>query len=357
MSVVSTCIKGYRESKKIVFFGTGTYSNLWNIQPLISFFCDNSLLRQGSEFYGLPIFSPDKLLEESKDDTLVIINTEYYQEIAKQLLDMGFEHIYSNEYKRANERIPPDSINQMNFLQRKYEVITRSDYRKVRELFADDLSREVFDNLLRKYKYCDFNFADICSQDYIYFNDIFRDDLSEDEVYIDAGVYDGRTLVDFIRFARGKYKRIYAFEPDLIGYAALKREFLDCDNMILSQSGLSDVDGEAFLDMRGTMSSKITNCDKTEDDLTRITTVKLDSIIDEPVTFIKMDIEGGEYNALCGSRVTIVKCKPKLAISVYHELDDLIRIPLLIHSMVPEYKLYLRHHTVAHVDTVLYAKP
>ena len=357
MSVVSTCIKAYREDKKIVFFGTGSYSNLWNIQPLISFFCDNSSLRQGSEFYGLPIFPPDKLLEESKSDTLIIINTEYYQEIAKQLLDMGFEHVYSNEYRRANERIPLDAINQTNFLRRKYEVITHSDFLKVKSLFADDLSQEVFDNLLNKYKYGDFNFADVCNQDYIYFNDIFRANLTEDEVYIDAGVYDGRTLVDFIRFTHGKYKRIYAFEPDLIGFTALKREFLDCENMILSQSGLSDVDGEAYFDIRGTMISKTANCDKGEDDLTKITTVKLDSIIDEPVTLIKMDIEGGEYKALCGSRETIVRCKPKLAISVYHELDDLIRIPLLVHSMVPEYKLYLRHHTVAHVDTVLYAKP
>jgi hypothetical protein len=84
--------------------------------------------------------------------------------------------------------------------------------------------------------------------------------------------------------------------------------------------------------------------------------VKLDTYVKEPVTFIKMDIEGGEYNALVGAREIIREQKPKLAISVYHRDDDLIKIPLLIHEMLPEYRFYLRHHTPFNVDTVLYAK-
>jgi hypothetical protein len=88
-----------------------------------------------------------------------------------------------------------------------------------------------------------------------------------------------------------------------------------------------------------------------------INTVKLDDALkDEPVSFIKMDVEGSESNALLGAEEIIKNLKPKLAISVYHKDDDLAKIPLLIHEIVPEYKFYLRHHTSAPVDTILYAK-
>ena len=54
-----------------------------------------------------------------------------------------------------------------------------------------------------------------------------------------------------------------------------------------------------------------------------------------------MDIEGSEINALKGGKITINKYKPKLAISAYHKWDDLLKIPLLIHSIRPDYKFYL----------------
>jgi len=73
------------------------------------------------------------------------------------------------------------------------------------------------------------------------------------------------------------------------------------------------------------------------------------------VDFIKMDIEGAERAALKGAMTTIKKHKPKLAISIYHSLDDLTYIPRLIKSIDPSYKLFLDHHTIHEEETVLYA--
>ena len=83
--------------------------------------------------------------------------------------------------------------------------------------------------------------------------------------------------------------------------------------------------------------------------------VSLDKAIIEPITFIKMDIEGSEMRALKGAKQIITTYKPKLAICIYHKLDDLWRIPQYIHSLVPEYKFYIRHHSILYSDTVLYA--
>ena len=72
--------------------------------------------------------------------------------------------------------------------------------------------------------------------------------------------------------------------------------------------------------------------------------VTLDEDITEPVTWIKMDIEGSEYDAVMGSRRHIAEDRPKLSISVYHGYDDLWLLPKLIHSLNPSYKFYLRYY-------------
>ena len=68
-----------------------------------------------------------------------------------------------------------------------------------------------------------------------------------------------------------------------------------------------------------------------------------------------MDIEGAEVNALLGAEENIKKQKPKLAICVYHKPEHLWKIPLYIKKIVPDYKLYIRHHTNQEYETVCYA--
>ena len=68
-----------------------------------------------------------------------------------------------------------------------------------------------------------------------------------------------------------------------------------------------------------------------------------------------MDIEGAEIEALKGAEKTIKKYRPKLAICIYHEPDHLYRIPLIIKEMVPEYRIYIRHHSDTASETVCYA--
>ena len=73
------------------------------------------------------------------------------------------------------------------------------------------------------------------------------------------------------------------------------------------------------------------------------------------VTFIKMDIEGSELEALRGAAEVIRRDKPKLAISIYHRPTDYFEIPFYVKELVPEYRLYIRHHKMVYYDTVLYA--
>jgi FkbM family methyltransferase len=92
-----------------------------------------------------------------------------------------------------------------------------------------------------------------------------------------------------------------------------------------------------------------------------VTSVAIDDFVREHdlprLDFIKMDIEGGETAALRGAAEAIRRYKPKLAISVYHSLEDLVTIPGLVRAISPDYELFLDHYTPHWEETVLYAVP
>jgi FkbM family methyltransferase len=106
--------------------------------------------------------------------------------------------------------------------------------------------------------------------------------------------------------------------------------------------------------------SLVSNKRNTEDDR-EIATISIDDFVTRNnigrVDLIKMDIEGGELEALEGARETIRKFRPKLAIAVYHNLDHLTTIPNFITSLRLDYRLYLDNFTLAPVETVLFAVP
>lgn len=91
----------------------------------------------------------------------------------------------------------------------------------------------------------------------------------------------------------------------------------------------------------------------------KVESISIDDFISQrglkKLDFIKMDIEGAEYEVLQGANRTIKQYSPKLAISLYHSIQDFNRIPKLIKSINPDYKLFLSHATIHAEETVLFA--
>lgn len=89
------------------------------------------------------------------------------------------------------------------------------------------------------------------------------------------------------------------------------------------------------------------------------TTISIDDFVRSnnitKVDFIKMDIEGEELNALEGAKETIKRFRPKLAISIYHSIDDFILIPNWIKELNLAYKLRLGHYTIHAEETIIFA--
>jgi hypothetical protein len=74
-------------------------------------------------------------------------------------------------------------------------------------------------------------------------------------------------------------------------------------------------------------------------------------------TYVKMDIEGSEPEALAGARKIVAEHSPVLAISCYHRQDHLWKIPLQIASLNPNYRFHLRPHDLEMWDLICYAIP
>lgn len=180
--------------------------------------------------------------------------------------------------------------------------------------------------------------------------------IEQEEVFIDAGVYDLETSELFCEVCKSsgvKNYRVHAFEPDYISYCRCKERI---DNILdsrikLYNTGLWSQNTKVFFDAQGSGSSRISDCQSANS----IDVVTLDSCIQGKVTFIKMDIEGSELEALKGAERIIRTQKPKLAICIYHKPEDMFDIPKYIKELVPQYKLYVRHYSNAKTETVLYA--
>lgn len=173
---------------------------------------------------------------------------------------------------------------------------------------------------------------------------------SPHEIFIDAGGYDGDTSLNFIKWANGNYDKIYIFEPDKGNIRKCVENLSKVKDFEIIQKGVWCKSGVLSFSSDGSALSSVNI-----NGIDQIEVESFDNSIKEPVTFVKMDIEGSELEALKGCKNIIKTYKPKLAISIYHKPEDIWSIPQYIISLHPEYKFYLRHYSIFNFDTVLYA--
>ena len=179
----------------------------------------------------------------------------------------------------------------------------------------------------------------------------------EEEIFMDIGCWDGNTVKDFVRWCNGSYAQIYAFEPDISCWSSCEKTFEvnHIANVAFIKKGVSKSTETVYFRGIGIGSSKVVPKQMSDH---QIPVTSIDDVLipgNRAVTFIKMDIEGSEMEALIGGRKSIVKHKPRMAISVYHKPQDLWELADYILDLNPEYQLYMRHYTTCSYETILYA--
>lgn len=186
-------------------------------------------------------------------------------------------------------------------------------------------------------------------------NDIYFPEFIQhrgDERFADVGAADGDTIQEFVS-RWPEHGTITAFEPDPSNLAKLIAKWSPTGKVDILNSAVSDVPGVLNFAASGDYSSHLD-----ESGTMGVNCVRLDDVaFPDPPTYIKMDIEGSELEALWGARRILKEHSPVLTICAYHTSDHLWQIPLLIHAIQPGYKMFFRRYAEGAFEIVWYAVP
>ncbi|MCE7796644.1 FkbM family methyltransferase [Sphingobium sufflavum] len=314
--------------------------------------CDSDPAKHGSKFRDrYPVMALGDAAARFPGARFLISSPTYFDDIEKLLRE-----------KLAAGRVCNVDLTCAYFFDkgefRNFLASELGQFEEVSALLHDDRSRETYARVIQAHlsgDRADFERASTGTEDLYLFHSLLKP--SADTVYVDCGAYDGDTVNLFIEAADGGYARIYAFEPDPTMQENLQAVAEAQDGRVeIIATGVADRDGTINFAVDGVFSAIVADDLVGAEGVISIPVTKLDSfLVDEPVSIIKMDIEGGEYDALKGAAQLIRKYRPKLAVCLYHRVDDFIRIAKLIRDIVPEYKLRLEHQSNSCTDTVLFA--
>jgi len=290
---------------------------------------------------------------DPQNSVVIIATLNHSNTITATSTTMGFTDILM--YYEAVNLLPQESRNFPDdfyieiFKQLKQHLLgNKNRYMEMYNSLEDSLSKERFlDNMLFRLT-GDITYTFEWDEDYMqYFNSLVPK-FDENSVIVDAGGFTGDSLSAFLK-AGHKFKSWYMFEPD----EELMKHAMTVSNdkgVHYIKKGLSDREGIATFMSDGGMGGLIS-----ENGNITISLTTIDTEISEKVTFIKMDIEGAELDALKGAEKIIRQHKPTLAICLYHKANDYTDIFEFIRKCNPEYKFYIRHHLDYYAETVLYA--
>ena len=189
------------------------------------------------------------------------------------------------------------------------------------------------------------------------YGDICR--ASSGDIVIDGGAYTGNTSFYFASLV-GMGGRVYAFEPSKEIFNELEESvhLSNQKNIIPTNYALSDFDGVSYFSvLQKASASRLSN----EQTPYKVPVISLDNFFInhnvEKIDFIKLDVEDNEAKVIIGAKNIIQKFCPKMAISIYHRVEDPITIPQLILSINPNYKFYIKHNSNRFNETVLFCVP
>jgi FkbM family methyltransferase len=231
------------------------------------------------------------------------------------------------------------------------------DIRAAFRLLSDDESRRQYVAHVRFRLWADYQCLPVPSPDDQYSpSDLLT--LKPDEVFVDCGAFDGDSIRRFLALADSGFSRIVAFEPDPRNFQHLKEyvSTLPSDLRLRVTVIGSAVGGETrkvHFSASGSEHAAVTAAGDVE-----VNCVKLDGVLaGQHPTFLKLDVEGAELDALRGARELIRSQQPIIAACAYHRPNDLWDIPLFLHSIHADYSFYLRSHSSDAWETVIYALP
>lgn len=300
----------------------------------------------------IPVFMPDYnvVTANERTDIPIILTVKPFKPRNEAIIETLFELGYRNIINAT------DLFDFYSFTKKDLSELDRieSSINECANLLEDETSYKIFKGFITSHATKRYDTFTTPTRNTKYFDSDFEENKGYQR-YIDCGAFDGDTLRDLHRL-KGKIEKAALFESDMTTFKQLLEMVGDNSQMYGNEMFLypcgvwSDTAKQKANNTMG-LNSHISN---DGDDI--IQCVALDHVLKgfKP-TFLKMDVEGAEYQALIGARNIITENKPDMVISLYHTLKDIWELPLLINSWGLGYKFYIRVYGNGGNATMLYA--
>ena len=308
--------------KHIAVYGMGNGGEMlinemkkYGITPVAVFASDGFV--RGQSFLGYTVKRFSEVKTEYPDVVVVIAFGSAREEVLQNILSLDAP-VFLPEMP-----VVDDVVFNSEFLEKNLEKI-----KNAYELLADERSRKTFEEIIR------FRISGELSH-------LFNAESPRQAVFdcldvkkgariLDLGAYNGDTATEFFKaFAP---REIVAVEPDERNFRKLLANTENmCVTPINAASGESD--GTVMFYQSGSRGSR-------KGGTKEVRQVRGDFL--GKFDFIKIDVEGNESQTLKGLYENM-KERAKMLVAAYHRPEDIFEIPLYVHSVMPEYKIYLFH--------------
>ncbi len=318
------------ENKPIVLYGMGNGAD--KIIEICSekgiaisdIFASDDFVR-GHCFHGMRVKKLSEIEKLYEDFTVLLSFASSRSEVIDNIFSIARRHTV----------LAPDvPVAGTGLFTKEFVRLHEKEFDKAYNLLADEKSKQNYVNIL--------NFKISGKIDYLIpftpKEAVYSQFLKPNgETIVDLGAYDGDTVKEFA-LADPAYKKIFAFEPDDKSFKKLLRNTKDMRDITALNIGAWNKSEILCFDKKHGRNSSVS--------LSGTQTVmdSVDNILKEPVSLIKMDIEGSELKAIEGAEKTIKKYRPKLYICAYHRNEDMFAIPLKVNEICGDYRFHFCHH-------------
>ena len=288
-----------------------------------------------------------KILSETQTDKIIIYGCGHDGMRTKKTIEMCGYSLYAfcdnSKKKKEIDGVPVIDLEELLKDSERYVVVIGS------RLYKQEMYASLVDNDFPRERVLIPQYGILLANRGIQYFDVFEQ--VENEVFIDAGAYDGDTTETFIDWTNRNYEQIYVFEPMPVMANKIKKKFEYRKDIQIFENAVWNKNEKLHFNENGAGSQT------KENGKVSVEGKSIDSVTNgRRVTFIKMDIEGSELKALEGAKETIVKHAPRLAVCIYHKPWDVIEIAEYLLHLVPEYRFRIRHYVSNMWKTVLYAE-
>ena len=325
--------------KTVVLYGMGNGADkILNICgrfgiEIADFFASDGFVR-GHSFHGKTVLSYSQVKEKYGKENLIVLLS--FASSLPSVLSLINAVADECELYAPDVPVCGDNLFNMEFV-RAHEEELREAY----DLLADEESRKIYENVIA-YKLTgriDYLKEAESDKDTVYTQLL---DAATIRSAVDLGAYNGDTIRELMGYAK-ELSHVYAMEPDRRNFKKLHQFVEGLATPIVHLfhgAAWHEETTLSFADSGNRNAGAFAAGKQVE-----VAAISPDAFVkDAPVDYIKYDVEGAEREALLGSAAIIRRHAPRLLISAYHRSEDLFALPLQLHAMAPDYRLYYRRY-------------